>query len=253
MIAALAEAGAVLERTDYLDAARSCAEFILRELRDDQGRLLRTWKNGEAKLNAYLEDHAFLLEALLTLYEGTFEPRWFEEARTLADTMIERFADEERGGFFETSSDHEQLVARRKDLEDHPIPAGNSSAAYGLLRLAALTGEYDYEKRAVGVLRLLHTVVARHPQAFGHLLQALDFHLADVKEVALVGPGLDPLERTVRARFRPHIVVAGGEADDVPLLQGREPVDGHGAAYVCERFACQRPVTEPEELEALLA
>jgi uncharacterized protein YyaL (SSP411 family) len=253
MIAALAEAGAVLERTDYLDAARSCAEFTLRELRDDQGRLLRTWKNGEAKLNAYLEDHAFLLEALLTLYEGTFEPRWFEEARTLADTMIERFADEERGGFFETSSDHEQLVARRKDLEDHPIPAGNSSAAYGLLRLAALTGEYDYEKRAVGVLRLLHTVVARHPQAFGHLLQALDFHLADVKEVALVGPGLDPLERTVRARFRPHIVVAGGEADDVPLLQGREPVDGHGAAYVCERFACQRPVTEPEELEALLA
>jgi uncharacterized protein YyaL (SSP411 family) len=253
MIAALAEAGAVLERTDYLDAARSCAEFTLRELRDDQGRLLRTWKNGEAKLNAYLEDHAFLLEALLTLYEGTFEPRWFEEARTLADTMIERFADEERGGFFETSSDHEQLVARRKDLEDHPIPAGNSSAAYGLLRLAALTGEYDYEKRAVGVLRLLHTVVARHPQAFGHLLQALDFHLADVKEVALVGPGLEPLERTVRARFRPHIVVAGGEADDVPLLQGREPVDGHGAAYVCERFACQRPVTEPEELEALLA
>ena len=188
MIAALAEAGAVLERDDYLDAARGAAEFILRELRDDDGRLLRTWKDGQAKLNAYLEDHAFLLEALLTLYEATFEPRWFAEARALADTMIERFADEEHGGFFETSSDHEQLVARRKDLEDHPIPSGNASAAYGLLRLAALTGEHDYEKRAVGVFRLLHTVAVRHPQAFAHLLQALDFHFAPVKEVALVGP-----------------------------------------------------------------
>ena len=252
MISALAEAGAVLERQDYLDAGRACAEFILRELRDEQGRLLRTWKGGEAKLNAYLEDHAFLLEALLSLYEATFEPRWFGEARALADTMIERFADEERGGFFETSSDHEQLVARRKDLEDHPIPAGNSSAAYGLLRLAALTGEHEYEKRAVGVFRLLHTVAARHPQAFAHLLQALDFHFAPVKEVALVGPDREPLERTVRARFRPHLVLAGGEPDGVPLLQGREPVDGRAAAYVCEHFACQRPVTEAGELEALL-
>ena len=253
MIAALAEAGAVLERDDYLDAARGCADFILTELRDESGRLLRTWKDGQAKLNAYLEDHAYLLEALLTLYEATFEPRWFAEARALADTMIERFADEERGGFFETSSDHEQLVARRKDLEDHPIPSGNASAAYGLLRLAALTGEHEYEKRAVGVFRLLHPIAARHPQAFAHLLQALDFHFASVKEVALVGPGREPLERTVRSRFRPHLVLAGGEPDGVPLLEGREPVDGRAAAYVCEHFACQRPVTEPEELEALLA
>jgi uncharacterized protein YyaL (SSP411 family) len=251
MIAALAEAGAVLERDDYLDAARGCAQFILRDLRDD-GRLLRTWKDGQAKLNAYLEDHAFLLEALLVLYEATFEPRWFTEARALADTMIERFSDEARGGFFETSSDHEQLVARRKDLEDHPIPAGNSSAAYGLLRLAALTGEYEYEKHAVGVFRLLHGIAGRHPQAFAHLFQGLDFHLAAVKEVALVGPDRKPLERTVRGRFRPHLVLAGGEPDGVPLLEGREPVDGRAAAYVCERFACKRPVTETEELEALL-
>jgi uncharacterized protein YyaL (SSP411 family) len=253
VIAALAEAGAVLERDDYLDAARDAADFILRELRDDDGRLLRTWKEGKAKLNAYLEDHAYLLEALLTLYEATFEPRWFTEARALADTMIDRFADDERGGFFETSSDHEQLVARRKDLEDHPIPSGNSSAAYGLLRLAALTGEYEYERQAVGVFRLLHSLAARHPQAFAHLLQALDFHLAAVKEVALVGPGREPLERTVRSRFRPHLVLAGGEPDGIPLLEGREPVDGRAAAYVCEHFACQRPVTEPGELEALLA
>src|ERR687895_199050 len=253
MISALAEAGAVLERRDYLDAAARCADFVLGSLRDADGRLLRTWKDGQGRLNAYLEDHAFLLEALLTLYESTFEPRWFAEARGLADTTIARFADEENGGFFETSSDHEHLVARRKDLEDHPIPSGNASAAYGLLRLAALTGEHSYEGRAVSVLRLLHELATKHPQAFGHLLQAMDFHLAPVKEVALVGDDLHPLVRVVRGEFRPHLVVAGGAPDGVPLLQDRPPVDGRAAAYVCERFACKAPVTEPEELERLLA
>src|SRR3954451_14767472 len=252
MISALAEAGAVLERDDYLEAAATGGAFVLDRLRDPDGRLLRTYKDGEAKLNAYLEDHAFLLEALLTLYEATFDPRWFRAARELADTMIARFADEDRGGFFETASDHEQLVARRKDLEDHPIPAGNSSAAYGLLRLAALTGEHDYENRAVGIFRLLHKVAFQHPQAFAHLLQAMDFHFSPVKEVALVGDDVSPLERTVRGEFRPHLVLAGGEPDGVPLLEGREPVDGRSAAYVCERFACKRPVTEPGELESLL-
>ncbi len=253
MISALAEAGAVLERDDYLDAARDCAGFVLAELRDDQGRLLRSWKDGQAKLNAYLEDHAFLLEALLTLYESSFEPRWFAEARALADSMIERFGDDDKGGFFETSTDHEQLVARRKDLEDHPIPAGNSSAAYGLLRLAALTGEHRYEERAVSALRLLHELAPQHPQAFGHLLQALDFHLSPVQEVAIAGPDAGALERVVRSQFRPHIVLAGGPRDGVPLLEGREPVDGRAAAYVCEHFACKRPVTEPGDLERLLS
>jgi uncharacterized protein YyaL (SSP411 family) len=252
MISALADAGAVLERPDYVEAATTAAEFVLRDLRDADGRLLRTWKDGEAKLNAYLQDHAYMVEALLTLYESTFDPRWFAAARELADTMIERFADDERGGFFETSVDHERLVARRKDLEDNPIPSGNSSAAFGLLRLSALTGEHSYEERAVGVFRLLARLMAQHPLAFAHLLQALDFHLAAVKEVALVGDDLGPLSRAVRARFRPHVVVAGGPADGVPLLEGREPVDGRAAAYVCERFACRRPVTTAEELEALL-
>jgi uncharacterized protein YyaL (SSP411 family) len=251
MISALAEAGAVLERPDYLDAARAAADFVLASMRDADGRLLRTFKDGRARLNAYLEDHAYLLEALLTLYEASFEPRWFAEARALADTTIERFADDEHGGFFETSSDHERLLARRKDLEDHPIPSGNASAAYGLLRLAALTGEAAYEERAVGVLRLLHEPAIRYPQAFGHLLQALDFHLAPVKEVALVGDSAS-MERLVRSRFRPHIVLAGGEPDGVPLLRDRPPVEGRATAYVCERFACQAPVTEPEELERLL-
>jgi uncharacterized protein len=255
MISALADAGAVLERPDYLEAASACADFVLRDLSDGDGRLLRTWKDGQAKLNAYLEDHAFLLEALLSLYEASFEPRRFADARVLADTMIERFGDERNGGFFETSSDHERLVARRKDLEDHPIPSGNASAAYGLLRLAALTGEHDYEARAVSVLRLLHEFAPKHPQAFGHLLQALDFHLSPVKEVALVGDDRRALERVVRGAFRPHLVVAGssGDANGVPLLEGRSPVDGRAAAYVCEHFACKAPVTQPDELERLLA
>jgi uncharacterized protein YyaL (SSP411 family) len=253
MISALAEAGAVFEREDYLEAAVRAAEFVLGSLRDADGRLLRTFKDGRARLNAYLEDHAYLVEALLTLYESSFDPRWFAEARALADTTIERFGDEEHGGFFETSSDHEQLLARRKDLEDHPIPSGNASAAYGLLRLAALTGEARYEDWAVGVLRLLHGPAGQYPQAFGHLLQALDFHLAAVKEVALVGDDVAPFERVVRGEFRPHLVLAGGAADGVPLLQDRSPVDGRPAAYVCEQFACQAPVTEPEELARLLS
>ena len=252
MISALADAGAALERPDYRDAAVACAEFVWRDMRDAGGRLLRTYNRGEARLGAYLEDHAFLLEALLTLYETTFDPRWFAAARELAETILARFRDPEHGGFFATADDHETLIARRKELDDSPIPAGASSAAFGLLRLAALTGERRYEEAALGVLRLLHVVAPEHPAAFGHLLQALDFHITPVKEVAIVGPGAEPLERVVRGAFRPHLVVAGGPADGVPLLEGREPVDGRAAAYVCEHFACLRPVTEPGELEALL-
>jgi hypothetical protein len=259
MLGALAEAGAVLERDDYLDAARACADFLLRELRTDDGRLLRTWKDGRAHLAGYLEDHAYAVEALLALYEATSEPRWFVEARALADVTIARFADDERGGFFSTADDHERLVARRKDLEDTPIPSGNSSMALGLLRLARLTGEAAYEERARGTIALLHPIAARHPLAFAHLLQAVDFLLADdVHEVAIVGEpaAREPLVRVVRAAFRPHVVLAGGSGDgdgaQVPLLAGRGLVGGAPAAYVCERFACQAPVTEPDALAALL-
>ena len=252
MVSALADAAAAFDDPVYREAAVRCADFLVTRMRDEDGRLLRTYNRGQARLRAVLEDHAFLLEALLTLYEATFDPRWFAEARALADTIIERFGDPENGGFFSTADDHEQLITRRKDIEDNPIPAGQSAAALGLLRLAALTGEYRYEEAALGVVRLLHTIAPEHPQAFGHLLQAIDFHLSPVREVALVGPDREPLERVVRSRFRPHVVVAGGEADGVPLLEGREPVDGRAAAYVCERFACLRPVTEPDELAALL-
>jgi uncharacterized protein len=254
MITALAEAGAVLERADYLEAASACASFVLDQLREDSGRLLRTWKLGRGRIGAYLEDHAFLLEALLTLYETTFEPRWYREAAALADTLIERFSDPERGGFFTTPDDHEQLVARRKDLEDSPIPSGNSAAAFGLLRLALISGEGSYERHALGVLRLLYPLAGRHAQAFGHVLQAVDFYLAPVREVAIVGPRpeADALVRVVRGAYRPHMVLAGGEPDGIPLLEGRTPVDGRAAAYVCERFICKAPVTEPEQLARAL-
>jgi uncharacterized protein YyaL (SSP411 family) len=255
MLGALADAGAVLERRDYLDAAIACAEFVLGSMRDGDGRLLRTFNRGRARLPGQLEDHAYLLEALLTLYEASFDPRWFGEARSLADTILERFGDGERGGFFSTADDQEVLVARRKDIEDNPIPSGGSSAALGLLRLGALTGEARYEEAAVGHLRLLHEIAPRHVLAFGHLLQAIDFSLRPTREVALAGEGegLDALARVVRERLRPHLVLAGGPPDGVPLLEGREPVDGRAAAYVCERFACRTPVTEPDELREQLA
>ena len=261
-ISALAESGAVLEREDHLRAAVECAEFVLRDMRDAGGRLLRTFNRGEAKIGAFLEDHAFLLEALLTLYEATFDPLWFEAARGLAGVIVERFEDPEHGGFFSTAAGGDgagegggggaPLVARRKDLEDAPIPSGASAAAYGLLRLAALTGEQRWEESALGVLRLLHRVAPQHPQAFGHLLQAMAFHLGPPKEVALVGDDVGPLLRVVRSAYRPGIVVAGGAPDGVPLLKGREPVDGRAAAYVCEGFACRSPVTEPDKLAQML-
>ena len=179
MVAALADAGAALDRPDYVDAARATAEFLLGRLRTPEGRLLRTYNAGQAKIGAYLEDHAFLLEALLVLYEATFEERWFAEARTLADALLERFADAEHGGFFSTAADDAPLVARRKDLEDAPIPAGGSAAALGPAApgRAQRRGASSRSTRS-GSCASSHELAPRHPTAFGHLLQALDLHLA---------------------------------------------------------------------------
>jgi hypothetical protein len=187
-IAALAEAGASLREPRYLDAAARCAEFVLRELRDERGRLLRSYNDGAGRLDGYLEDHAFLLEALLALFEATCEERWLEHARQLAEQTIERFSDRDRGGFFSTAADGEQLIVRRKDLEDSPIPSGSSSAALGLLRLAQLTGESEYERHGVSVLALTHDIAVRHPSAFGHLLQALHWRLAPARGIACALP-----------------------------------------------------------------
>jgi uncharacterized protein YyaL (SSP411 family) len=255
LLGALAEAGAVLEEPRYGEAARACADFLLRELRTSDDRLLRTWKDGRAHLAGYLEDHAFLLEALLALYEATFEERWFVRARELADAIIERFADPERGGFFVTADDGERLIARRKDLEDQPIPAGSSSAALGLLRLAAMTGERAYEDAALGAIRLVAEVAPRYPSAFGHMLRAIDFVTAPARELAIVGEQPAALLAVVREHYRPHLVLAAapaGGGSAVPLLEGRDPSAGAAWAYLCERFACQAPVSDPAALRPLL-
>jgi len=253
-ISALAEAGAVLGRDDYLKAARHCAEFVWEQMRDDAGHLLRTYKDGEARLNAYLEDHAFLLEALLTLYEASLEPRWYEAAVATAAAMFDRFADPERGGFFSTSADHEELIARRKDVGDHPIPSGNSAAALGLLRLAALSGERRYREAAEGIFALFAKPATEHPDSFAHLLRALDFATARVREVALVGDDVSELAAVVRGEYRPHLVLAAGPegTEQPPLLAARTLLDGQPAAYVCENFACQLPVADRDQLAELL-
>jgi uncharacterized protein len=199
MISALADAGATLrdepvEGVDarlaqsLLGAATSCAQFLLDELRDERGRLLRSYNDGRAKIAAYLEDHAFLLEAMIVLFETTCDERWFEQATAMADELIARFSDPERGGFFSTAEDRHELIARRKDLEDSPIPAGASSAAAGLLRLAQLTGSESYERHAVSVLRLLHEIAPRHPAAFGHLLQTMHWYLSPARPIACAVP-----------------------------------------------------------------
>jgi uncharacterized protein YyaL (SSP411 family) len=188
MISALAEAGSALEEPRYLDAARSCAEFLQTRMRDDHGRLLRTYNDGHAKIDAYLEDHAFLLEALIALFEATCEERWFHQAIALADEMIARFADSENGGFFSTAADGEALIVRRKDLDDSPIPSGSSSAAVGLLRLAQLTGNDEYERQALGAIGLVAEIAPRHPGAFGHMLQAMHWQLAPSRAIACAVP-----------------------------------------------------------------
>jgi uncharacterized protein YyaL (SSP411 family) len=253
-IQAFAEAGAALGRPDLVGIAVEAATFVAEQLRDPDGRLRRTWKDGQARIDAYLEDHAFLLEAMLSLYEATFDPRWFTEAQRLAAEIAERFADTEQGGFFTTPADRDAVVARRRDLEDAPIPSGSSSAANGLLRLAALTGDNAHEELALSHLRLVHELLGRHPQAFGHALLALDLHLGPAREVALAGDrdGVAALAAVVRETLRPGLVLAGPPGDGVPLMEGRKPVDGRAAAYVCERFACRRPVTGADELRALL-
>ena len=255
----LAEAGAALGSERYLTAASECIDFILTTMRDEDGRLLRTYNHGEARLNAYLEDHAYLLEALIDLYEATFVPRWYAAAVEIAETMIARFGDDANGAFFTTAGDHEELIARRKDLEDNPAPSGNSAAASGLLRLSALSGEAEYERRAAGVLKLIAPTAARHPQAFAHLLAAADRFVSPAVEVALVAPAgdaaaTDGLAAAYRARFRPRSVIAGGAEDTtVPSLLADRPALADGpAAYVCERFACQAPVDTVTELTALL-
>jgi uncharacterized protein YyaL (SSP411 family) len=247
-VAALAEAGRRLERPDLVAAAVEAAEFLLGSLSAADGRLYRTHREGASKGTGYLEDYAHVANGLYELHVATGDLRWLREARRLALLAVDLFADEERGGFFLAPEDGEPLVARTKDLDDHPTPSGNSMLAYVLLRLARIYGDDDLERRAVGVFRLVRDALARAPSAFGHMLTALDLHFSPPREIAILGPPDADVARAALAGFDPNAVVAFGPADDVPLLQGKTPVDGRPAVYVCERFACRAPVTDPREL-----
>jgi uncharacterized protein YyaL (SSP411 family) len=249
-LAALAEAARRLDRGDLLDAATRLGAFLLDALATPDGGLHRTWRDGRARTNGFVEDYADVANGLYELHVATADLRWLRESRRLAARAVELFADDDRGGFFHTPADGEQLVNRKKELDDHPTPSGNSMLAYVLLRLARLYGDEAFERRAVGVFRLAVPLVARAPGAFGHLLCALDLHLSPPREIAVVGDREDPVARAALAPFEPNTVVAHGPADDVPLLAGKQRVDGRTAVYVCERFSCRAPVTDPEALSA---
>jgi uncharacterized protein len=249
VLAALAEAGRRLDRSDALDAGAELARFLLGPLSTDDGRLHRTWRVGEAKHTGFLEDYADVANGLYELHVATGELRWLEESRRLAMLAVELFADEERGGFFHSPLDGEQLVNRKKELDDNPTPSGNSMLAYVLLRLARLWGDAEVERRALGVFRLIAPLLPRAPSAFGHALCALEFHFSTPREIAVIGAADSAIARAVLAAFDPNAVVAFGPSDHVPLLAGKDYVDGKPAVYLCERFACRRPVTDPAELE----
>ncbi len=261
MLRSFAEAARYLDRPDYLQVAINNAEFLLRELYRN-GRLLRTYKDGHAHLNGYLEDYTFLADGLLALYEASFNPRWFIEARRLMDEAIKLFADEQNGGFFDTGSDHEALISRPKDIMDNATPAGNSVAADVLLRLAAFTGEEDYRRRADDYLRPIADITVQHPQSFGHLLGALDFAISQSKEIAIIGDATQPDTRAlldvINDRYLPNSVLACSVPDNleaiqsIPLLADRHQKDGKATAYVCQNFSCLAPVNTTEGLERLL-
>jgi uncharacterized protein YyaL (SSP411 family) len=241
MLAALAQGG----RTE---PAVALAEFLLGPLSTPAGRLHRTWRDGVAKGIGYLEDYADVAYGLMELHVATGDPRWLLEAHRLATLAVELFGDDEHGGFFQTPADGEQLVARKKELDDHPTPSGNAMLAYVLLRLARIWGDEELERRGVSVLRLVRDSLLRAPSAFGWLLVALDQHLAPHRELAIAGPPDAPVAVAAVASAASTDVIAFGPAEGIPLLAGRGEVGGKATVYVCERFACRLPVTEPEEL-----
>jgi uncharacterized protein YyaL (SSP411 family) len=244
-LAALAEAGRRLERPEWVDAARRLGEFLLGPLSGEHGRLRRSWRDGRTSGAGYLDDYANVAHGLLELHVATGERRWLHEAHRLAGLALELFADEEHGGFFLSPADGERLVARTKELDDHPLPSGNSMLAHVLIRLSRIYGSDELERHAVSVLRLVRPALERAPAAFGWALCALDLYLSPPRELAIVGPVDSAVARAALRPWQPATVVAVGPDDDVPLLAGKELVGGEPAVYVCERFACQAPVTDP--------
>jgi len=261
-IQAFAEAGAAFGEEEFLDAAVTAATFILSNLRAPDGRLLRSWRNGVTGGPAYADDHALLASAMLALFARTGDLNWFREGQRLADDLVRLFADEEHGGFFQTGTDGDALVVRPKELYDNAVPSGNSVAADVLQRIALLTGDAELEGIGVGALRLVRDVLGRAPTGFGHALQALDLYVGPSHEVAILGAPEDParaalVDEVVATRFLPNTVLAvaapGDEAGaTIALLRDRPLLEGRATAYVCQRFACQLPVTTAEGLAAQL-
>ena len=247
-LAALAEGARRLERADWLAAARNVGEFALGPLSREDGRLSRSWRDGKVSGEGFLDDYANVAHGLLELHIATGDGRWLHEARRLALLAVELFADDENGGFFLAPKGGEELVARTKGLDDNPLPSGNSMLAHVLLRLSRLWGDDELERLAVGVLRLVAPMLGRAPGAFGWALCALDLWLAPPREIAIVGPPDSPVARAALEPFDPRTAVAVGPAAGVPLLEGKDLVAGKPAVYVCERFACRAPVTEPDQL-----
>ena len=257
MLAALAEAASALGRPDYLAAAVRNAEFLISSMVRD-GRLLRSWKDGQARITGYLEDHAMVGAGLLALYEATFDRRWLDESRRLAEETLRLFWNGERETFFDTGHDQERLVVRPRNIFDNAVPSGTSVTIEWLLRLAIVTGEERYEATALKALRPMADVMQKYPSGFGRYLSALDFHLGPVAEVAVVWPpgaerAAGPLVEAVFRRYQPNRVVVGAAAGapgaaGLPLLADRGAVDGRPTAYVCRRYVCQLPVTDPDAL-----
>ncbi|MEE3004816.1 MAG: thioredoxin domain-containing protein [Chloroflexota bacterium] len=258
MLRSFAEAGAALERQDYLDAAIKNADFLLGTMRPD-GRLLRTYRAGQAKLPGFLEDFSFVADGLLALYEATFNQKWLTASVDLADRMIQLFWDDGVGGFYDTGADHDQLVVRPRDVLDNAQPCGGSVATDLLLKLAVITGNEEYRVKAATPLGTLKELMGRAPAGTGHWLAALDFHVSTPKELVIIGPRSDAatvaLLQTINGKFHPNRVLVGADEQGehkLPLLESRGMIDGKPTAYVCENYACQLPVTTPEELAAQL-
>ena len=262
MLAAFAEAAAVLDRPDYAAVAARNAEFLMANLFDD-GRLLRTYKDGRAKLNGYLEDFAFLIDGLLALHEVSFNRKHLDDAIELGEAMVRLFWDEASGQFYDTGHDHERLVVRPKDITDNAIPCGSSMAVAVLLRLAVITGQGDFERRASVALRSVRRLMTNFPTAAGHWLGALDFYLSRTKEIVIVGERDEDGTRALLAEAYRHYIpnrvllgtVDGDDGDmyDMPLLANRQRIDGLPTAYVCEDYVCQLPVTDADALAGQLA
>jgi uncharacterized protein YyaL (SSP411 family) len=260
-IAALADAGRAFGESRYVGAARAAAEAILAGLRRQDGRLGRSWKDGRSTGEGVLEDYANLADGLLALYEATFEERWFVAARSLADGILDHFADPD-GGFFDTADDHEALVTRPKDLQDNATPAGGSTATMVLLRLAALTGEARYREAADRAIASVTPYLGLYPTAFANWLSAAHLAVEGMDELAIAGDPDDPATIALTEAGRDgarqagrNLVVAAAAAPDtsaIPLLAGRTRIDGRPTAYLCRKFACRLPVTDPEALRGEL-